>query len=165
MDIDLTSIIISIVALSFFFVPIFYYEVYKKRAAKKLESYFNDLARENKIGLTQYEVWRDSYAIGIDRDSNHVFYLKKNNAQDKTDLVDLSEIKKCRVSRIENKIKTDNGYTKITSRVDLELTHYNPKFSDIKIEFFREEGGNTLRNEVLLAEKWSGVINSRLSKY
>jgi hypothetical protein len=162
MEIDLTSIIIGIIALSIFFVPIFYYEVYKKRASKKFDKYFTEVARSHDLTLSQHDTWRDRYAIGFDENAGKVIHLRKKNGQDETVLIDLSGIKKCRISKADDKIKTPKGVIKRTSRIDLSLAYRNASKTDKLLEFYRGESGDELRGEMALAEKWSRMISSRL---
>lgn len=163
MDIDLSSVIISILALSSFFVPIYYSEVYKKRTSKTFEAYFMDQARQHNISLAQYDSWRDYYAIGMDENAGNVCYLKKKNGQNHFRMVALSGIKKCRVSKTDSKVKTPNGEQKVTNRVELAFMYENSDKADEILEFYTDEYGDTLRNEVPLAGKWSSMINSKLN--
>lgn len=163
MDIDLISIIIAIVALSFFFVPVLYFEYYKKRATKKFNAYFNEIAQKNSLNLSQFDVWRDQYAIGIDTRAKKILYLKHKKGQDKTLVLDLSELKRCRISKENDRIKTPNGDRRLTTRVDLQYEFLNPKKSEITVEFYKGENGDSVRGEVSLAEKWSKISNSKLT--
>lgn len=162
MDIDLSSIIIIIIALAFFFVPIIYFEYFKKRTTKKFTAYFNEAAQKNRVTLSQFDVWRDSYAIGIDIGANHILYLKQKNGQDETLLIDLPEVKKCRISKEDERIKTPNGEQRITTQIDLLIEFHRPEKSNLTIAFFKGNNGDSLKDEVILADKWSKLINSKL---
>lgn len=164
MEIDLSSIIIGIIALSFFFVPIIYFEYYKKRATKKFAAHFNQVAQKNSLELSQYEVWRDQYGIGIDTAAKTILYHKLKNGKENTVLLDLSELKRCRISKEDDRIKTPDGDRRITTRVDLQIEFLSPEKTGVSVEFYKGENGDSVRDEVILAEKWSKMINSRLTK-
>jgi hypothetical protein len=164
MEIDLSSIIIGIIALSFFFVPVIYFEYYKKRGTKKFTAHFNQVAQKNSLDLAQYDVWRDQYGIGIDIGAKKIMYLKQKNGQDDTVILNLPELKRCRISKEDNRIKTPSGDRRITTRVDLHIEFLSPEKTDVSVEFYKGENGDSVRDEVILAEKWSKMINSRLTK-
>jgi hypothetical protein len=163
MEIDLASIIIAIIAFSFFFVPIVYFEYFKKRATKKFTAHFIRIAQKNNLYLANYDVWHDQYGIGIDTVTKIILYHKKNG-QENTVLLDLSELKRCRISKVDDRIQTPNGEHRIVTRVDLQFEFLSPEIKDISVEFFEGVNGDTVRDEVTLAEKWSKLINSRLIK-
>lgn len=163
MEIDLSSIIIGIIALAFFFVPVIYFEYYKKRGTKKFTAHFNQVAQNNHLDLAQYDVWRDQYGIGIDSVAKKIMYQKHKNGQENTLILDLSELKRCRISKEDDRIKTPNGDRRITTRVDLQIEFLTPKKTDVTVEFYKGENGDSVRNEVTLAEKWSKIINSKLT--
>jgi hypothetical protein len=164
MDIDISSIIIGIVALSFFFAPVIYYEYYKKRPTKKFTAHFKKTAEKHHLNLTQFDVWRDHYGIGIDNDRKKIIYFIQKYGQEKLLLLDLAEIKKCRKSKEDYRLKTPDGYKKITTRIELQFEFLTHKKSDASIEFYKGESEQNVRDEVMLAEKWSKIINSKLSK-
>lgn len=163
MDIDLPSIIIITVVLSFFFVPIIYFEYFKKRATKKIIAYFDQVAKKNNLNLSQFDVWRDHYGIGIDAGAKKIMYLKQMNSQDNIVILDIPEIKKCRISKEDEQIQTPDGDRRITSRVALQIEFLTLKKTGISLEFYKGKNGDTVRDEVSLAEKWSKVINSKLT--
>jgi hypothetical protein len=164
MEIDLSSIIIGIIALSFFFVPIIYFEYYKKRATKKFTAHFNQVAQKNSLDLSEYDVWRDQYGIGIDTGAKTILYHKQKNGQENTVLLELSELKRCRISKEDDRIKTPGGDRRITTRIDLQIEFFSPEKTGVSVEFYNGENGESVRDEVILAEKWSKMINSRLTK-
>lgn len=164
MDIDISSIIIGIIALSFFFVPVIYFEYFKKRSAKKFTALFKDEAQKNGIDLSQFDVWRDRYGIGINSNANKLFYLNQKSGQNETRTVDLDAIKKCIIAKDDERIKTAKGNLRLTTRVDLLFEHIKSTQPDTTLEIFKGENGDSVRDEVQLAEKWSKRVNSLLTK-
>tara|TARA_R100001143_G_scaffold63387_1_gene70089 strand:- start:26451 stop:26948 length:498 start_codon:yes stop_codon:yes gene_type:complete len=163
MEIDIPSLIILTVVLSFFFVPIIYFECFKKRATKKITTYFNQVAQNNNLVLSQFEVWRDQYGIGIDTGAKKIMYLNQANGQNNTVILDLSEINKCRISKEDEQIKTPDGVRNITSWVALRIEFLSLKKTGILLEFYKGKNGDSVRDEFKLAEKWSKIINSKLT--
>ena len=105
MEIDLSSIIIAIIALSFFFVPVIYFEYYKKMGTKKFTAHFNQVAQKNSLDLAHFDLWRDQYGIGIDTGAKKIMYHKQKNGQENTVILNLSELNRCRISKEDDRIK------------------------------------------------------------
>jgi len=162
MEIDLFSLIIIVITLSFFFVPFIYFEYFKNRTTKKFTAYFNELAQKNSLNFSQFDVWRDNYAIGIDSDVKQILYLKQKNGKDEILLIDLSEVKRCRISKKDERIKTPNGEQRITTQIDLKLEFHKSEKPHLSITFYNGKNGDSVRDEVTLADKWSKIINSKL---
>jgi hypothetical protein len=138
--------------------------ILKKRNTKKFTAYFNEVAQKKGANLHNFDVWRDSYAIGIDSVAKQILYLKQNNGQDETHLIDLTEVKKCRISKDEERVKTPNGEQRITTQIDLHIEFHKAEKPHLIIPFYNGKHGDSFRDEVTLAEKWSKIINSKLKK-
>lgn len=154
METDITSVVIGIAALACFFVPIFYLEVYKKRTTKKFEKKFNDLALKSNMALSKHNTWHNSYAIGLDYKKGRILYLNSKNGQDVIHQIDLSEVVKCRIFR-------ENDFN-LTTNTGIVFAYRNASKPELKLEFYLSENGYTLGDEIILAEKWAGLINPRL---
>jgi hypothetical protein len=164
MDIDLATIIIVTIALALFILPITYYEIFVKRKTKKFTAYFHELASTNSIKLSQFDVWRDSYAIGIDNETKHLFYLKQKNGQDDYMLIDLSKVKRCRISIKDDRLKTPDGIQNVIVQVELHIEFHSTEKPNLTVSFFTKKDGYSVSEEVSLAEKWSRTINNKLKK-
>jgi len=164
METDLTSILIAIVALSFFFVPVMYDKISNKKGSRKMEKLLLDSAGNLQLTITKHDVWHDSYAIGIDQESGRLLYLKKKPEKNQEVLIHLTEVKHCRVSKSDRNIKSGNKRLNITEKIELCFSYSNSKRPDNCLEFYNGRKGDSLGNEVSLAEKWAEIINSSLAK-
>jgi hypothetical protein len=163
MELDLFSLIIIFITLSFFFVPIIYFEFYKKRKSKKFTSYFNEVANKNNVSISHYDVWRDKYAIGIDSEVNQILYLNKKDGKDEIFLIDLSNVTKCRISKDNQVIKSQTGDQRVTTQIDLNLELKDTKNPILTLVFFKGNNGDSVIDEVALSDKWSKLINSKIN--
>lgn len=143
-----------------FFVPIFYLEVYKKRASKKFEKKFSDLALTHNITLSKFNSWRNLYAIGIDYKKGYLLYLNNENDQGDIRLIKLSEVSRCRIFKKENIIKSQKPDFKVITNLGIVISYLNSSKPELKLEFYRDENGNTLGDEINMAEKWAGLIKT-----
>lgn len=162
MDIDLTSIIISIVALSIFFVPIMYDQLSKKKNVKKIEKSLTNFAKQEDLQITQHDTWRDSYVIGIDEDSKKLLYINIEDGNENKALIDLSEVKKCWRSKKSRDLKIPKKRTKVTDQVLLLFDFKKQKQSKQKLVFFHRNRDHSLRDEISLADRWVKTVNANL---
>ena len=77
---SLTIIIIGLFLLVSHFVPFYLVSHYQKKKKNKgldFLNYFTNLANQQEIKISQSEIWKGCYCIGIDTVANKLFYLKK----------------------------------------------------------------------------------------
>jgi hypothetical protein len=161
METDSATLLIVIIASATFLVPILYFEYYKKRAAKKFTATFKKISAKNRLNLSQYDVWGDQYAIGIDTAAKKMIYHSRKNGQAGTGLQDLREVKKCRIVKEDAQIKTQDGDRRIPARIDLQLEFISPDIKPVSLQFYKRREGDDVSGELLLAEKWAKIINSK----
>ena len=162
METDPATLIIVLIASSTFLVPIFYFEYYKKRAAKKFTAGFKKISGKNSLNLSQYDVWGDRYGIGIDAAAKKLICHNRKNGQAVTVVHDLREVKKCRLVKEDALIKTPDGDRKLPARIDLQLEFISPDKKPVTLEFYKRRDGDDVAGEMLLAEKWAKIINSKM---
>jgi hypothetical protein len=155
MSIDITTIIISIIGLALFFIPVILDWLSKKKNKKTIEQQFLDLAKNKNVKITYHETWRNSKAIGINSGSRKLFYLKKQEGNDQEILIDLAEVKECRIDK-KSKMNT-------TDQINLVFTFKNSGNPEKLLTFYRKDQDQALQDEIDLAEKWVGIINLKLS--
>ena len=163
METDIVSIVIVVIASATFLVPIGYFEYYKKRAAKKFAASFKKESKNNSLNLTQYDVWSDQYGIGIDAAAKKMIYLNQKNGQAITVVQALPELKRCRIVKEDTRIMMPDGDRRIPARVDLQMEFLSPDKKNVSLEFYKGKIGDSVRDEVILAEKWSKIINSKIT--
>ncbi|HEX6983388.1 MAG TPA: hypothetical protein VF181_11565 [Balneolaceae bacterium] len=161
MNIDLTSIIIAIIGLSFFLVPVALDYLLKKKSSKKIEKELFRLAKSKNARITKCDVWRDSYAIGIGSDSRKLFYLKKQQDKNEEIMINLAEVKKCSISKTNGSIKGQHNRMNV-NQVSLILTFLDSDKPEKKLAFYRKDQDQNLQGEIDLAEKWVSIINLKL---
>lgn len=153
MKTDLTSIIISLIVLSAFFVPILLDQLFKRK--NNIEHKFLELAKARGLKITQYDAWDNSYALGIDQISGSLFYLNLNG-KDPELMVDLKKVNGCTLLR--------NGLTDSTHPVTLTLLLQNGSITPIEIEFAQGKLGKGPAAELDIAQKWNSIIQSKITK-
>lgn len=150
MEFDLSTAIISIFALSVFFIPILY--DYRSKNNRVIEKQFLELVKTKKLDIDNYEIWGKSFALSIDKEYLHFFY---HNFDDPTKdlLIDLFEIEKCSLDVVN--FKPDK-----IDRIELVL---KAKSSTHKILLYRNLVKSNAENELKLAKKWYNMLNDCIS--
>jgi hypothetical protein len=151
MDIDLTTIIIAVIGLSIFIIPVILDRLSEKKRSKGIETEFLALAKNQNVKISHYDVWRNSNAIGIDQNSKKVFFLKKQKESNQEILIDLAQVKKCRI------VKTDSK-----NHIGLTFTFSEAGKPETTLDFYSKNRDNNPDGEYKLAEKWLGIINLKL---
>ena len=59
-------------------------------------------------------------------------------------------------------VHQSSGDIKVTDRIELVFRFLNPGVAERAIEFYSVEESLDLRDELLLAEKWAGLINANI---
>lgn len=163
MEIEPYSIIISIVMLSFFFVPIIYDKMSKSSGTRKMRSQLFAAAKELNLTLSEWDVWHDAYAIGLDPASRKVLYLHLNQVADQREVLDLSGIQTCRVKKAEHSVKKSDKRLDAIDGIELRVLFTDEKLPELRLSFYRNEKGRAVQNELMLADKWANIIRRNVT--
>ena len=135
----------------------------KKREQKLLTPLYN-FATENGSTLTTYDHW-NNFMIGMENSGvDRLFFIRKSGDKETKKMVNLSDISKCRVAKIDRNISEGKESYYITDRIQLVLTPSEKNKPEIGLEFFNTEFDQlTISDELKLAEKWNGMITECIS--
>jgi len=111
--------------------------------------------------LEQFDGWGNK-AIAIDN-LNHKLYFFSNRIDYGHKVIDLSDIQKVSLVKTHhNGVLKDSGVIK---NVELYLLSKDKAKPNIELEFYNSEHDSlTIREELQLAEKWSTILESSISK-
>ena len=163
MKVDLPSLIIGILALATFCVPIAWYQISEKMKVKKLNKELTQFAHEEKLTLTNLEVWGSGYAVGIDQKNKKLLYLKHDENCNRKEMIDLCEVKKCKVSNGTKTVQNTSGSRSVMSSIRLLLHYQNPKKGLTSLEIYDGENGKTLTSVLTIANKLARTIRPMLT--
>lgn len=162
MKIDLPSLIIGIIALATFAIPIAWYQISEKMKEKKLHSDLNQYAQQENITLTSEEVWGDKYALGVDKNSRKLLYLKHTEDGDQKEIIDLSEVQNCKVSNGTKTVREASGKKNILTSINLLFHYRNSGKSASSLEVYDDANGRALTYEISIANKLARAIRPLL---
>ena len=134
----------------------------KNKAKKKLQV-LNDFASKHNCTITKNEI-HSNISIGMDEKTNSLFFIKSNNDIDVLKHVNLSEIRNCKVVNTGRTVQYNNSNTTVIEKLNLCFYPFNKNKEQIQLEFYNVElDGSILNGELQLAEKWSDILNNKLS--
>jgi len=159
---DLASSFIGLGFVLAIIIPIVWSAMAAKSKKKKSLNNFLELAEQHQLKITLSDVWNDTNFIGLDGEAKKLFYLNKQESDEQSVLINLSDIESCKVINIGRTVKTDNGSSKVIDRLELRFTYSNPKIPEKTIEFYHVDRNAAFGGELLLIEKWEHLIKTAI---
>lgn len=154
---DLQTTIIGLMSLALGLVPVLYLQGKSKKERKALFTSFTALTKGHDLTITMFDTWGPNYVIGLDQEKCKLFYCKMDDSEAKGEVIDLLNVRQCAVQSDSRDI---NG-NKVFDRIELIITHLSStKPSTTSLMFYLKEESLNLSDELVLAEKWKGIVNS-----
>ena len=126
--------------------PIIYMHYKRSRRQRFLENSLAQFAIANKLQISNYDLWNQQYAIGIDDSASYIVHLQISGKTVTDIKVPLSEKDMALV------VKKEKG---------IALTIRNTVGVKATLEFYSGTELDTMEEETRLAEKWADIINKR----
>ncbi len=132
---------------------IIYFNLKNKNLRKKEVSRFLALGKQKGLTFTEYEIWRNR-SIGMDTDQKALLFQRKNEQEQVVELIDLKEVLKCDSSTRYNEV----GTQKVIQRLELKLVFKTKDRPDILLNFFDDQLGYQIGDELQLLSQWKTKI-------
>ncbi|NQU31806.1 MAG: hypothetical protein HQ521_01105 [Bacteroidetes bacterium] len=144
---------------------IFYLKMRKKKLEKKTFSTLQKFANENGCEISSYDHW-DKCLIGISSNNgNKLLFIHSHNNQEFRSIIDLADVKTCRMNKIVRSVLVDKERTSIIDKISMDFTFINRKSPDVQLEIYNTDYDElTLWKELEMAQKWTGLVNGIISK-
>lgn len=154
---DLGTIIIGAILLVICIAP--FILVRKKQLTKKKKKLqiLNNISLEYNCSIEEYE-FCNGFVLGIDKSKNYLFYFKQSEENIQKEIINLQTIEECIVVK-----KTRSINDRTIELIQLNFINSNKK-DNISITIYNEETDLLISNELLIANKWSLLINSNLKE-
>ena len=135
----------------------------KKSKEEKLSPLFN-FARENNCEISMYDRW-DKTLIGLHSSvNNKLFFIRKVADKEVKKIVNLSEIKNCRMAKTTRTASFNRENVIVTDKIELVLSPVEKSKPDVVMEFYNTDYDSlNLSGELQLAEKWVEILNKVIS--
>lgn len=158
MKFDLSSLVITVIALLAFIVPVSIDQRNKRKASKTLKK-LKAYATKQKLNIDKSDVFQQVYAIGLDAKLKKLIYVKNNGNSIVENTHNLTEFSKCKSHQCD--IKNENS--EFWKASYLRLQHRNPKFQPLDLEIYKMKENLAYTEEESMAKKMVKSINSILS--
>lgn len=159
--IDITTLAIVLALTVAFCIPFIHSHRKKKNHEKLMLKQFMDKAAELHITITAYDIWRRTYAIGIDEKQAKLLYMKFGT-DSRTHATDLADIARISISKVERETHTGEERHKIIEKLGLSLS--SSVSSDSYLEFYNDDESIGLMGEPVLIQKWHDLIKKSIGK-
>ena len=152
---DLGTTIVGAVLLVICIAP--FILVRKRQITKKNEKLqiLNNLSQEYNCNIEEYEFCND-FVLGIDKSKSFLFFHKQSQENNHNQVIDLKTIKECNIIK-----KTRSINDKTIALIELSFIKKNETTS---IVIYDEITDLLINNELLVANKWSLIINTNLKR-
>lgn len=155
MEIDLTSIIIGIAALSSFFIPIGIHQFSQKNKFNKTRKTFYT-AEFYSLHIDDMEVLRNGFAIGIDTENHCILHMKNQ----KETIIELHDVQSTRLFKDLRSEKADDGTKTKTVSMGIHMKFKQNQSREMKLPLFEGGEGSLFGGEYVKIHTWIDKINS-----
>ncbi|WP_417445073.1 hypothetical protein [Joostella sp.] len=154
---DTSSILLGAIIFIACLVPLVLLGIQIKKASRKLLIPILEEAKKNNSNISVHEMTSD-VCFAMDEEQKILYYYRKSNTQEELKTIPLGEIdnSKTFIKRKNENRTTSTAYT----NVNIEL--YNNANVVNTLVVFDIEESKQLIPEVMVAEKWNRLINSKL---
>ena len=159
---DITTIIIVLAMAVAFCIPFFLSHQKKKKHEQSLLNIFHTKAADHQLEIGAYDIWRRSYAIGIDSRKSQLLYIKFSPEIQET-IIDLKATKRVSIHKEEKEIGTGKDKEKITEKLALSFTSTG-SLNSKDLEFYDSEETMGLMGEPVLIQKWHNLVKDSLGQ-
>ncbi len=148
----------SITILGFVGLVVFF-RIKNKISNKKNLAPLATFAKSYNSTISDYDIW-DKTLIGIDnRTINRLFFIRRLPNGEIHQVIDISDVSGCRMSKLERKIKINDKIENVVDKIEVILT-FNNNTPDLALEFYNTDYDRlVLTGELQLAQKWLKTIN------
>ncbi|MBK9254205.1 MAG: hypothetical protein IPM42_01820 [Saprospiraceae bacterium] len=152
------SIIFSAILIILCVAPFIVLQRTKINSQNKLINALKNLAKDYDSEISHYEVC-GNIVIGLDSNSENVFYYKKYKNEEVVSLVKLQDVKACKVVQTT---RSNDGVHKFIDKIVLQFEPKNKTQQLDSFEFYNSEESLQLNGELQDVGRWEQLIQSKL---
>ncbi|MFV0289506.1 MAG: hypothetical protein ACK5IJ_01200 [Mangrovibacterium sp.] len=148
----------GIVLLALFSLPIILSVISKNKRQKKMLVELNSFAGSYDCKIDEFEL-AAKYSIGIDKNSNRLFFISTIETPIVQQVVDLTQVRNCTVVKRSSE---NSEYGLVIERLALSLNPNNKMAPKIELEFYNADAASQLLNELKSVNSWCEKLSSFL---
>jgi hypothetical protein len=157
---DMKILITGIFLTALFVVPILYVALREKNKGKYVLKTFTKLAKESGVEIQSSDSWNNNYCIGTDVASIQLVYWNRREFLPSPLVIPISNIESAKIYD-STKSSKSNGNTPVPANSKVELVIRMKNKDENRLLFFDATRDSDLVQNIQLAEKWLGIIESK----
>lgn len=159
--INIPTLVIVLAITVAFCIPFIISHRKKRSQQQVILSSFMEKAGELQLNISSLDIWRRSYAIGIDENQSRLLYIKfGQGAMVKS--VDLTSVTRVSISKEEREIESGTTKEKVIDRLLLLLDFHSS--SPVPLEFYNSDENMEMMGEPVLIKKWQDLVKTSLEQ-
>lgn len=160
---DFGTVIIGAVMLALCVLFVLFIRNNSQKRKLVLTQALTELATANQANVTRQELSGNTL-LGLDKNANMLLFVKKGRIGLTSRAVDLSEIRECKLVKVNKTVPNQGGNYTMLEKLSLQFVTIDPKSADIHLMFYDEAEDQSLSNELEFMEKWVVIIHAQLKK-
>jgi hypothetical protein len=161
---DASTILITAIMIAIFILPVVLTgRSYKKKKNKLLKDLSRNIKQQG-YSLSQHEIC-GNFIIGMDENSNTLFFYKKYVNNEISKVINLSEISGCQLLSNTKNVSSKNQHYSAIELIELVLSSAEKGRPDTILELYNTEfDSSNITEEFQIAEKWKKLVNDRIKQ-
>jgi len=137
----------------------------KKKKERQILQVLAGVTGNDDCKISQYDILNHA-VIGFDEFSNSVLVSRNVAGEESSQIINLAEIQRCRVSELSRSFSTKEGTIKAFDRIDLVFVNKDKNKPDVSVEFYNAAIDRlTLAGELQLAAKWCAMVTDKIALF
>ena len=158
MKFDLSSLIITVIALLAFIIPVSIDQINKRKAAKTLKE-LKSFALKEKLNIDKSEVFQQIYALSLDTKLKKLVYIKNDKNKFVEESYDLTQCSKCRLHIHE--VEDETSEFKYIAYLRVQFSDSKSQYLDLEI--YKMKKNLSYIEEETMAKRMVKSINSMIA--
>lgn len=122
-----------------------------------------EFAAECSTEIADYDAWENTLIGMGSNEENILFFIRSTPGGETREKINLTEVSGCRISKSESHVNKKKEDVSLVERISLNFSFHDHR-PELILEFYNNDYDClTLRGELQLAQKWAGLVTTKLS--
>lgn len=160
---ELGSILTGVIAIGLCILPFILFAINKKKSKAVLLDSLSKVADEQKSKISKHELGSE-FALGLDENSNHLFFYKKIKDKETKNSINLNNIADVTVIKTNKTLGANGSSQTVIDSLALQFSALDSKTPSTQIEFYNMKDSMQISGELEIMNRWHEVVSSRIKK-
>jgi hypothetical protein len=159
------TVIITIIFILIVSLPFILISGGTNRKRRKMLQQLEEMASGSNSKISEHEFCSD-FVIGLDKNSNHLFYYKHNDNRVVSQHFCLDDYKNCKTISYSHNFKNKKEQYNVMDKMELCFYPYLKEMGEKSLDLYDDSFDRlNLTGELQFAEKWEKLLNERLETF